>query len=289
MNCLEANKINLARFLIRNGINPQRQKGDNLWFCSPFRNEKTASFKVDTARNLWYDFGINTGGGMIDLLCKTYNVDVSGALLILDGTHFDSLTSYVSESFSGLQEDSQNEPRIEILNLQPLQNLSLLSYLNGRKIKPAFAISYCREAYYRFNGNKKEYFALAFENDRHGFELRSKYFKGSNSPKAITTIPGKSRSSANLFEGFMDFLSALTYFKTGRAGCDTIVLNGVGFVEKFIDLMPKYSRINLFLDNDNAGKEAAKRILALRPDAINRSQIIYPGYKDFNELLLSQY
>jgi DNA primase len=92
----------------------------------------------------------------------------------------------------------------------------------------------------------------------------------------------------NLFEGFMDFLTALTYFKTARAGCDTIVLNGVGFVDKFIELHPNYSRINLYLDNDTAGKEAARRILELRPDAVNRSQIIYPKHKDFNDFLMGK-
>src|SRR5665648_1108565 len=91
-----------------------------------------------------------------------------------------------------------------------------------------------------------------------------------------------------VFEGFMDFLSGLTYYKTNQATCDTIVLNGVGFIERFIELMPKYTKINLYLDNDKAGIETAARIQDIRPDAVNRSQIIYPQYKDFNEYITTQ-
>jgi DNA primase len=53
-------------------------------------------------------------------------------------------------------------------------------------------------------------------------------------------------------------------------------------------LMPRYSNIYLFLDNDTAGKEACRRIQELRPDAENISQRIFPQYKDFNEFLLNQ-
>jgi len=67
------------------------------------------------------------------------------------------------------------------------------------------------------------------------------------------------------------------------------VLNGVGFIQKFIDRLPRYARINLFLDNDRAGQEASDRIAELRPDAVNRSQILYPGFKDYNEFLMNEY
>ena len=92
-------------------------------------------------------------------------------------------------------------------------------------------------------------------------------------------------SRLNVFEGFMDFLSALTSFKTDRSGCDTIILNGVGFVKRILDRLPDYHTINLFLDNDKAGLEAAAQIQLIRPDTINRSQNIYPDCKDFNDFL----
>lgn len=86
----------------------------------------------------------------------------------------------------------------------------------------------------------------------------------------------------------MDYLSALSYYNIQNMACDSIVLNGVGFVEKFIALMPRYSNIDLYLDNDAAGQEACRRIQHLRPDAVNQSQLLYPNHKDFNEFLQSQ-
>jgi len=65
---------------------------------------------------------------------------------------------------------------------------------------------------------------------------------------------------------------------------DTIKLNGV----ELIEIMPKYIKINLYLDNDKAGKETVARIQNIREDAVNRSQIIYPQYEDFNEYIINQ-
>jgi len=92
-----------------------------------------------------------------------------------------------------------------------------------------------------------------------------------------------------VYEGFMDYLSALSYYSFQTPACDSIVLNGVGFVDRFIALMPRYCNIDLYLDNDSAGQEACRRIQSLRPDAVNLSQLLYPNHKDFNEFLQSQH
>jgi len=286
MNCKLANEMNIAGFLMSKGINPAKTAGNSFWYCSPLRNEKTPSFKVDRVKNVWYDFGTATGGRLVDLVCKYYNVDVPGALLILSGASIATplLPFTDKQTFHDYQ-----ETKIEIKYTQPLQNIALIQYLHQRKINPGLASLYCREAYYCTYRRDRSYFSIAFENDLHGYELRNKYFKGSTSPKDITTIPGINGFAVNVFEGFMDFLSALTYYNIQQPSCDTIVLNGVEFIQKFIDRLPRYARINLFLDNDRAGQEASDRIAELRPDAVNRSQILYPGFKDYNEFLMNQY
>ena len=38
-------------------------KGHRAWGCCPFHNEKTASFCVDTAKNLWFCHGACHEGG----------------------------------------------------------------------------------------------------------------------------------------------------------------------------------------------------------------------------------
>lgn len=51
MNIEEAKSIQLEDYLRRMGFNPVKQQGDS-WYCSPFREEKTPSFKVSASRNL---------------------------------------------------------------------------------------------------------------------------------------------------------------------------------------------------------------------------------------------
>ena len=61
--------------------------------------------------------------------------------------------------------------------------------------------------------------------------MRDKNFKGSFSPKDITTIKGVDGSKKLLlFEGFIDFLSYLTYIKRVSLDSNIIVLNSVGLV-----------------------------------------------------------
>lgn len=283
MNCITGNKMNIAGFLMSKGINPDKANGQSIWFCSPLRNEKTASFKIDRVKNVWYDYGTGTGGRLVDLVCKMYRVDIAGALLILSG----AAVKNPPLSFFDQPKESTHETKAEIKHIQPLQNRALLQYLTSRNINPTLAAKYCNEAYYKTTATDKQYFSICFENDSHGHELRNKYFKGSTSPKDITTIPGANQTAVNVFEGFIDFLSALTYFKTDRANCTTIVLNGVGFVEKLIEILPNYTKINLYLDNDQAGQNAIRLIQEKRPEAVNRSQILYPNYKDFNEFINS--
>ncbi len=51
MNIEEAKCIPLEDFLKRLGFSPLRQHGDSLWYHSPFREERTPSFKVNLSRN----------------------------------------------------------------------------------------------------------------------------------------------------------------------------------------------------------------------------------------------
>ena len=286
MNCTNANQMNIAGFLQSKGFRPHKVAGNSFWYCSPLRAEKTPSFKVDRVKNLWYDFGTATGGRLLDLVCKIYNVDLSGALLILSGQRIVK----PALSFSDKQPSwGSAEPKLEIIRRQPLQNNALIQYLSQRRISHRVASLHCKEAYFKTYAGGKEFFCVAFENDRHGWELRSKYFKGSTSPKDITTIRGKDSTRVKVYEGFMDYLSALSYYNIQRPACDSIVLNGVGFVERFVAIASRYSHIDLYLDNDPAGREACRRIQILRPDAVNHSTELYPDHKDFNEFLLSQH
>ena len=279
MNFSQAKNVKIENYLSLSGIKPVRIYGNYFWYKSPLRNnDNEPSFKVNTLNNLWYDLGTGNGGNIVDLVSLMNNCNVSNALRILASNNI-NLFSFQSS------EIKNNTRKIKISKVQSLQNPALQNYLKSRKIKLEIIYKYVLEAYYTIKD--KQYFAVAFGNDKGGFELRNKYFKGSSNPKAITTIKGLKSNNLNIFEGFIDFLSALTFFDTLTPNFDTIVLNSTTQINSIISVLSNYDSINLFLDNDIAGKNAIEKIKKHQITIKNRSSQFYPEHKDFNDFLIN--
>ena len=81
MNIQEAKNIRLVDFLAGFGYKPVIQRGNSVWYKSPFRTEKEASFKVDLHKELWYDFGLGKGGDIITLAKEIYRTQDIGYVL----------------------------------------------------------------------------------------------------------------------------------------------------------------------------------------------------------------
>lgn len=283
MNISEAKQIPIENYLKQVGISPDRRDVNKhwLWYCSPIRAEKTPSFKVDQRLNLWYDHGSGIGGSILDLVMAINDTDISGALQILRGENISRRID--QSSFHRLESETENS--IKIYNVRCLQNQVLIGYLQSRGIMYRNCEKYVKEAYYTVNG--KKYFAVAFKNDKGGFELRNQLWKGSSSPKSITTIHGN--KTVNLFEGFIDFLSALAYYNVREAATTNIILNSVANIKHAIDSLGEYQFINLFLDNDEAGRSTGDIVTQSYPKKVtDYSKIIYPNHKDFNEYLIEK-
>ena len=62
MNIQEVKNIRIADYLQSLGYTPVKQQGNSLWYKSPLREEKDASFKVNTELNKWYDLGLGKIG-----------------------------------------------------------------------------------------------------------------------------------------------------------------------------------------------------------------------------------
>ena len=277
MNSKQAKEIPIIKYLESQGILPENISHGKAYYLSPLRTEKAPSFKVDINKNVWFDYGTGKGGKVVDLCMLLQSVNISGALKILSGldlgNHSNSLSFHKQETIN---------TELEIQHIQPVQNKALIQYIASRKIPLSIARTYLKEVYY--NANNKKYFALAFENDKGGYELRNKYFKGSISPKYYTSIKNNA-TSLNIFEGFFDFLTALVYFKTVQPNNDTIILNSLAFLDKIIPELKNYKRINLYLDNDKPGQKAVESIKNNHSLVINQAAKIYPNHKDFNAFL----
>ena len=174
------------------------------------------------------------------------------------------------------------EPTFENVQVSKLVSSSLLRYLANRGIPADIAQRYCVQVDYKLHG--KNYYAIGFENNAHGFELRNGFFKGSYPPKHITHI-NNGNPRCNVFEGFIDFLSA------ERLGfnddTDTVVLNSVANIGKAIPILAGYPLILCYLDNDEAGRNALARLQREFGDRVMDKSAIYPNHKDLNDYLMS--
>ena len=61
--------------------------------------------------------------------------------------------------------------------------------------------------------------------------------------------------------------------------------NGVGEVGQLLPFLKDYDSIHCYLDNDDAGKTATKRIIAAFPDMAVDESHRYKGYNDLNDFL----
>ena len=280
----EIKSIPLATFLSQLGHEPTARKGTRLWYKSPLRQEHTPSFKVETTLNCWYDFGLGKGGNIIDLAAEMYQ---STDLRYLMRCIADSCPVPSVQTVASSYPQRHSAPSMERFEVVPLEHRALVAYLQERGIPAHIATAHCKEAHYCVNG--RFYFAVAFENVSGGWELRNRYFKGCRGRKDISYLPwardGPSTECA-VFEGFIDYLSALTLGII--SGADAIILNSVVNVNKAVPYLNGYADINCYLDNDTAGRTSLAELTAIYGSTMIDRSILYSEFNDLNEFLVTQ-
>ncbi len=258
ISCAEARQIDIVDWLASLGHEPKKIRKQDYWYCSPFRNEKTPSFKVNRNRNIWFDFGEGKGGDIIDFGVQYFRCSVNETLERLSQTSLSRNFSFHPLSVAG----EKKEPgggKIIILSEQPLAATPLLQYLQKRCISLKIAEKFCREIDFELYG--KKYTAIGFPNDKGGFELRNENFKGSSSPKA-TTFYEQGSNEVTVFEGFFDFLSFQALQGNSSTGkTNFLVLNSLAFFYQSKDMMDKHQVVNLYLDRNKQGIECTRQAL----------------------------
>ena len=286
MNIEDVKQIPIADYLHSLGYSPVKQQGNGLWYKSPLREEHEPSFKVNTDRNLWYDFGAGKGGNIIALAKELYCSDSLPYLL----NRIAEQTPHVRPvSFSFPQR--RTEPSFQHLEVRDLTHPALLRYLQGRGINVELAKRECKELHFTNNG--RPFFAIGFPNMAGGYEVRNSFFKGCIAPKDITHIwqQGEPREKCLVFEGFMDYLSFLTLRMKNCLTMpdldrqDYVILNSTVNVPKAIDVLYPYERIHCMLDNDKAGYVATRAIELEYSYRVRDFSDNYRGYSDLNDYL----
>ena len=138
----EMRRLPLETFLQRLGYHPAMQKRNDLWYNAPYREERTPSFKVNTDRNVWFDFGLGRGGDIFTLAGE-----------LAGSTDFLTQAKYISEAVGGNfvplpaprpAKERASDPVFQEVEQRTLLYDVLKGYLSERGIPSEVAARHCR-------------------------------------------------------------------------------------------------------------------------------------------------
>ena len=289
----------LEDFLARLGHHPVQRRANAIWYRSPYREERTPSFKVNPEKNLWFDFGEGKGGNIFALAGEF----IKSGDFLTQARYVAEVADMPLQDYEPRRTSDVRQPAghsFEDVEVLPLQSRALLHYLQERGIPSAIAIANCKEMRergipsaiaianckeMRYTTHGKRYFAVAFGNCGGGYEIRNPFFKGCVPPKDVTLLPSGS-AVCNVYEGFVDYLSARA-LGIGD-GEDHLVLNSVSNVARAYRHLDGYGRVQCYLDNDEAGRRTLEALRTRYGEKVSDCSGIYGGCKDLNEYLQSR-
>ncbi len=293
MNIEQSKKLSIVDFLDKEGIKPSKVRGNACWYLSPFRDERTPSFKVSLKENLWYDYAIQEGGDLVELVRRMYGKSsVSDALALISSKGISTMSLAAMEAIGAREYTVTKMTEIKLL---PLRSQALISYLRSRQVDAIVGMMYCREIHYKVGA--KHYYGIAFGNLSDGYEVRNPYFKGCIGRKDITLIPyafNERQDGCLVFEGFIDFLSYMTLVRREdrwffiESPCDYMILNSVANFKRALKHLGGYEHIHCFLDNDHAGRKTVEAISCVFEYRVTDESFRYADYKDVNDYLMKK-
>ena len=278
----------IVEYLERKGIKPVRKTPTYVMYRSPLREETHPSFKVDTEKNLWIDYGEGRGGSIIDLCMRMEGCTLSEAIHRLgqnasDNGTYSFLNDFAPNNTQPVMAVNGARRLIEISDTLPPHFQEYLTKVRCINLEKAMPFLKCIS--YEVRG--RHYQAIGFANLSGGYELRDdKTFKGTIAPKDITPIFTDRAEPVCIFEGFMDFLSFLSMKEEITNHC--LVMNSVSNVARTIRYLNDrhLTHIHAFLDNDEAGWRTVQDFIKAGFH-VEDMNIHYKDFKDLNEYHVS--
>lgn len=289
MERFDFDNISLECLLRRCGHEPVFEKGDSLWYLSPFRDEKRPSFQV--RGNVFTDWGTpDVKGGVLDFCSRLWNIPRSNTREIFQRLDdFMGANPIVTSSLRPTESRVEKEKSEKVIASYPLNNPVLMNYLLSRGVDPIIAQKYTSVLVYLSPDRTKKLFGIGFANRSGGYELRSQYTKRSFAPKDISILPSGNcgTKAAVVFEGFMDALSYLSQKMRNRESVnfDCVVLNGIGLARQAIDVLKNYEHVFGLLDNDVPGTTATEQLASALPNFVDSRKWL-GAFNDVNEKIV---
>lgn len=280
--------IPIRVILQRLGIPPKREEGDNLWYLSPWRAESSPSLHVRQSKNTWIDFGEQKSGtDNIDLVVRlgiatsTYDA----AMWIYERFLSPTVNTHLDEPYCiKVSAPSRKSEGSRVVEIKPITKGKLATYFDEcRRIPFSVLARFCVEVHY-ITESQQVYYGAGIANMKGGYAVRNSTNKLNVGPASISLIGGGS-DVCLVFEGMTDFLSFVTLWPGNKD--DKIILNSVKLLEHAFPLLDNYHRIECYLDNDKAGKDATSEIQDAFGKIVHDKASIYYEYKDLNDYLKS--
>lgn len=287
--------------------------GSQLFYRAPWRSgEREGSLhatQLPDGKWVWYDFGdASRGGTVVDLVMRLNGGSVGEALATLKGLYggvggrgrpagTDSPVDVGGGADARRLSGDGPTSNLELVEVLPLRSGGVLGYLAGRGIGAELAREYLRLVRYRNSARPGGPIRYGFGqvNRSGGYEVRSASdtpggkFRTCIGGRDVSLHPGASGAgeTVSVFEGMLDHLSLLAYREGLQTGSDALVLHSLSSHGRAVDLLKErgYLRIDLYLDNDAAGRKATARLqAAIGAHAVDRSGS-YAPYADLNDAL----
>lgn len=287
MNTTQAKQISIHDYLKQKGLEPQHHYAGDVAYKADYRGEHTESLMVSRDGRVFHDWGANCWGTIVDLaMLFCHSNSVADALRDIELT-MNGLSTYVKRTPT---ETPMRPKKATRFTIGPLNSTALIHYGASRCIPTEILKSNCLEAgIYGYEGQIEPFRYIAWPNRSGGYELRNDsggpFAKRCLKAKDISIVGDPAGSICLVFEGFFDYLSALTMGWLPRDGHSAIVLNSVSMVDKAIPILSGAWMVHLWLDNDREGHKAADKIIAAIPSAYDYSPRLESA-ADVNEYLL---
>lgn len=293
MNCAQAKTIPIPTLLASLGMTPLRYDSQGSFYRSPWspNGDHHPSLQVSPDGHAFHDWSSGKSGSIIDLVMQFEGVmSVSDALHVIEGVAPANLTPLLTPSPAGKKKKEESAIIMDYVTV--LRDRRLLGYLWGRGIHREVAVEYCREVHYHLSTRPDSpYYAIGLQNDSGGYELRNAFVKQAAAPKDISTVTDLAECPFFVFEGFIDFLSAVEIglLPSHAATWNAIVMNSTALVEKTIVALSNSnaSTVYCLLDHDDAGRRATHDIIEAFPTATDYSSF-YEAYNDLNDYLVER-
>jgi hypothetical protein len=291
MNIEHAKHIPISEILSKINIYPQKTTPNELHYLSPWRKEKNASFIVNIPENFWFDSIEGTSGNLITFVC-IYLERQNEEHTVIDALRWIKYVSGIISIPETLEKSFDEEDSVLMLkSKRSVSNIGLIHYLKNRGIPHSFAKQYLKEIHVHNRVTDRNFFALGLKNEYGGFEIRNPTFKGSLRPKAITFIRGRviKPEGIHLFEGMMDYLSAITQRNGKRFRDDAIILHSLSCLKQALPYIHNYGYrfAYTWMDNDPAGIKATDildRFFKTEESLKHvRMNAVYAPHKDVND------